>query len=327
MYCMDVQETGELQIIQNIACKIGEPDGLIVGIGDDACVIDVSEENRLVVTTDMLIESTHFDTRLLSPEQLGYKSAAVNISDIAAMGSRPGFALISIGIPPQTQVNFIESFYDGFLACLNETDTILAGGDTTNSPILTISVTLIGFAGRSYLKRSTAQPGDGIYVSGTLGDSAAGLSILQNKLQSADQAGANYLTNRHLRPEPRIALGLALSNIASSAIDISDGIGTDLRHICEASGVGATIYESELPISGSLRELGKINNIDITDLAVSGGEDYELLFTLPPTSEPPSDISVPITKIGEITTNPEICLIMETGEKQPLGKGYEHFRS
>lgn len=324
---MDIRQTGELELIQRIAGKAGNPDGLMTGIGDDACVVDISGENRLVVTTDMLVENAHFDLRLISPEQLGYKSAAVNVSDIAAMGSRPGFALISLGIPPETNTRFIEEFYNGFLECLSENNSYLAGGDTTASPILTISVTLIAFTEHGYLKRSTAKPGDSIFVSGTLGDSAGGLSILQNELKSTSKKASDYLTGRHLRPQPRIALGLTLSNIASSAIDLSDGLGTDLRHICKASGVGATIYKEAIPVSDSLKEITTANNIDVDELAISGGEDYELLFTLPPSAKPPNDLKVLLTKIGETTKNTDILLITEKGQSQPLGKGFEHFRS
>lgn len=323
---MDARETGELELIQRIVKKAGSPDGLLTAIGDDACVIDITDINKAVVTTDMLIENTHFDLKLISPEQLGYKSAAVNISDVAAMGASPKYALLSMGIPSTAKTGFIEDLTNGFINCLNEFGTGLAGGDTTAAEQWVISVTIIGFARNNYLRRSTAQPGDNIFVSGTLGDSAAGLSILRKKLITPSKTIAHQLISAHIKPDPRVDLGLLLSDIATSAIDLSDGLGTDLRHICRASGTGAIIYKEAIPISDSLRSLSETGNIDSIELAVSGGEDYELLFTMPPSAEPPSGLDIKITKIGKITDRLEIVLMTEKGQKQPLGQGYEHFK-
>ena len=281
---MELKKIGEFGLINSIArLAPGAPADIIRGIGDDAAVIALDKTRRLLFTTDTLIESIHFETSFTSPYLLGKKSLAVNLSDIAAMGGTPHSFVVSLSIPPGVTYEFIKKFYAGIYAQAKKFNVSLVGGDTTASPDkLVITISLLGAArAGEVIYRHGARTGDAIYVTGFLGDSALGLSLLKKK-----KAGSslNYLVKRHLDPVPRVAQGreIARRSVASSMIDVSDGLLADLRHILDESGVGARLRLDQVPLSPRYCKTLQRGSADYYSAALCGGEDYELLLTVPP---------------------------------------------
>lgn len=292
----------EQQIVERIRAKVGRS-RMALGIGDD-CAIFRPRSNReeLVFTTDMLIEDVHFLRETHTPAQVGYKALARGLSDIAAMGAEPRFCLLSVAFPKWATLRWIDRFFDGLLALARETGTELAGGDLSHAAVFASDITVCGSApSGSSLRRDTARAGDSIYVSGELGGSALGL---------ATHKGAAW--KRHLKPEPRLALGRYLRTRASAAMDITDGLSLDLHRLCLASGVAAEIEAPPLFRGATL------------DQALHGGEDYELLFTARPNKRTPSAFGgVPLTRIGQIRRG-DAGQIKLHGQALPI-KGYDHF--
>lgn len=317
---MDIKELGEFGLIEEISRSITPPPG-ILGIGDDCAVIPQLSGMETLVSSDMLIEGTHFLMDDISAYRLGWKSAAVNISDIAAMGGRCTGSFLSYALPQGMQKEWMEEFFRGY----NEVSAIygcpLLGGDTTSSPdCLCISVTVIGEcpAGSSR-KRSDAREGDLICVTGPLGDSAAGLQVI---LQGCERdEDAQTLIERHYLPRPRIREGMAIAATegAHAMMDISDGIGSDLRHILKASGCGAEIDTASIPMSEELKRKCSALGWDALKLAISGGEDFELLFTISEEAEKTLDIEHFV--IGRISSGSE--LIWKGSDNNYTG--YSHF--
>jgi thiamine-monophosphate kinase len=329
MKLSDLGEFGLIGRIQKLAPR--QSSSTLVGIGDDAAALKLSASHTLLVTTDLLLEGVHFDLSYTDFYSLGWKSAAVNLSDIAAMGGVPRFCLTALGIPGGISVEQVSGFYRGFNALARDHATELVGGDTCSSRGgLFISVTALGEAKPSRIvTRAGARPGDRIFVTGTLGDSAAGLELLSSSVRR-QAAGVRSLIQKHLRPVPRVVEGgkIALSGCASAMIDLSDGLSSDLSHICEQSGVGAEIAADLIPFSTALRNLsGKLAK-PIVHFALSGGEDYELLFTVPPSKvKKLRSLTLPITEIGLITSGKTVFLVDHKGRKKPLPpSGYDHFR-
>lgn len=255
------------------------------GIGDDCAVIPINSEENLIVTTDMLTEDIHFLRNDISAYELGYKSAAVNISDIAAMGGVPVCSFLSVAIPVDCDVEYLDNFMQGFYEISKKYNMALLGGDTTKSAkYLTINVTVIGKCKRGKEKlRSMAKEGDIICTTNYLGDSAGGLQIILNNLKDSKNDSIKYLLECHHKPEPRIPEGqfLAKYECVHAMMDISDGIASDLNHILEQSTyIDAIVSLNDIPISCALRDIGAKYNLDIVNLATCGGEDYELLFTV-----------------------------------------------
>lgn len=283
--------TGEFELIGRISESVRDsvPEG-VTGIGDDCAVIPQQSGRDTLVTTDLLVEGRHFLLPGISPGELGWKSAAVNISDIAAMGGRPESAFLSIALPGGFGPEWVDEFIAGFRELAGRFGVALLGGDTSASDDkLFINVTLLGSCeGGKALKRSGALPGDLVCVTGTLGDSGAGLRLVLEQASgaaSAESGIARYLLRRHCKPEPRVAEGLALAGIPGvhSMMDVSDGIASDLRHILDASGgLGAEIETGSLPLSGELLEICRERGWEAARLALCAGEDYELLFTIDP---------------------------------------------
>jgi thiamine-monophosphate kinase len=334
---MRISDLGEFGLIRNIQrLSLRKSSSALIGIGDDAAALKVSSSKILLVTTDMLLEEIHFDLSFTDFHSLGWKSAAANLSDIAAMGGIPRYCLTSIGIPDHISVEQIKDFYRGFHSLMKSHKTVLVGGDTCHSSQgMVISVTVLGEIERTkMLARSGAKPGDRIFVTGTLGDSAAGLDILKNgvKGQGSKSKGAEAkrLIKKHISPIARIAEGraIALSGCASAMIDISDGLSSDLSHICEQSGVGAEIRSDRLPISPSLMKLSGWLTMPVLFYALSGGEDYELLFTVPPGKmKRLESLNIPITEIGMIKRGKAVLLLDGSNRKSRLQPaGYDHFR-
>jgi len=352
---MKLSDLGEFGLIEKIRKSAARPSPLVLtGIGDDAAVLRMSASSPLLATTDMLIEGVHFDFRYTDFYSLGWKSAAANLSDIAAMGGLPRFCLTSLGIPPSVSVEEISEFYRGLNALLRAEGAVLVGGDTCSSlKGMVVSVVILGEAKKKQvLTRAGAKPGDRIFVTGTLGDSAAGLELLRTGSRGKGQGAGKYsvsgersgvkgkskpsllthyslLISKHLRPVPRVEWGgkIATAGCASSMIDVSDGLSSDLSHICERSGVGASVYAEKIPLSPSLRkaaaQLGKSPLL----YALSGGEDYELLFTVPPAKiKKLLSLGLPVTEIGEITGTRKMLLVDGLGKKTLLRPtGYNHF--
>lgn len=335
---------GEFELIEHLAQyqRLGPAAApaaakVALGIGDDAAVLHGDEGELWLLTTDMLVDGIHFLLEKMSAYDLGAKAMAVNVSDIAAMGGNPICALISIGLPRDTPGSWTDALYQGLADEAGRWGASIVGGDTVISPVTTLNVALVGRVEIDRLVlRSGAQPGDRICVTHTLGDSAAGLEVLRSADGEAStvrakipEAVRHYLLQRHLRPEPRVLAGRELSEgIATAMMDLSDGLAGDLRHICRASKVGAVLNAAAIPLSHELRVAAPLLGKDPLALALSGGEDYELLFTTSLTEVPTRlpDSQAPITVIGEITEDPGIYIRQADGNLVPLtAKGYTHF--
>ena len=298
----------------------------VLSVGDDAALIRVAVEQELAVSTDMLLAERHFFSDD-DPESLGHKTLAVNLSDLAAMGATPRWALLSLALP-QANERWLAHFSAGWFALAEAHGVSLIGGDTTRGP-LTFSVTIMGEVARGQaLRRSGAQVGDEIWVSGTLGDAALALAYLQRRIQITPHAAAMVLPRLH-RPTPRVKLGQKLLGLANSAIDISDGLLADLGHVLQASSVGAEICIDALPLSETLRAYW---HDDVArHAALAGGDDYELCFTAKVAQHAAiallgKRLKLPLTHIGSITRKPG--LIVRDADNQILnfeGTGFDHF--
>ncbi len=334
---MNLTDLGEFGLISRIR-KLSRhrTSSATVGIGDDAAALKFAAARDVLATTDLLIQDVHFDLSCTDYYSLGWKSAAVNLSDIAAMGAVPRFCLTALGIPRTTRVEQVLEFYRGFEEQLRRAKTELVGGDTCASPkALFISVTILGQARRSEIvTRSGARPGDLIFVTGSLGDSAAGLDILKQGMHlrpaaATDASRVERLVEKHLRPEPRTSEGrmIALTGCASAMIDLSDGLSSDLGHICEESRTGAVIEADRIPLSPALTALSARLGADALEYALSGGEDYELLFTVPPRKlRRLEGLGLPVTRIGVVTRGRRVLLKDSEGRTSALpAAGYNHF--
>ncbi len=298
-----------------------------LGIGDDAALFRVSPGQQLAVTSDMLVSGTHFFSDA-DPADLGWKTLAVNLSDLAAMGATPRWVLLALSLP-RADSAWLAAFSRGFFECAQTYQVALIGGDTTRGP-LNLCVTAMGElpAGRAMV-RSGAQAGEDIWVSGQPGRAALALQHLQGKQPLSDLAQAAFLPALH-RPIPRVALGLALRDYASAALDVSDGLLGDLQHILEASGCGAQIDANVLPLA-ALTAYG-IEHSLAQRAFLYGGDDYELLFTAPASARDSlAELAllqaVPLHRIGVLTPVPgELALRLEDGALQALqGRGFDHF--
>ena len=252
------------------------------GIGDDCALLSISDAEYHLVSTDLLVEDVHFLKNKISPQELGHKALAVNLSDIAAMGGKAMYSFLSIAIPKEIDLSYLDTFMSGYYELSKTHKVALMGGDTTRSQDkLLINVTVIGQCKKADVHlRSMAKVGDIICTTGTLGDSAAGLKALLENISSNNDIDA--LIKRHHTPQPRLNEGLFLSsqNGVNAMMDISDGVASDLKHILKASNIAANIYTEKLPISSLLKKVATENNWNTDMLTASGGEDYELLLTI-----------------------------------------------
>lgn len=327
---MKLADLGEFGFIDRIARSIPAAAGVRLGIGDDCAALSLPPGELLLTTTDLLIEQVHFRHDWTDLRTLGRKSVAVNVSDIAAMGGTPRHLFLGLAVPVGMSVENLDDFVAGFLEAARHYGATLVGGDTCRSPgPLLISVTAEGAVPeRELVRRSGARPGDAVYVSGTLGDSGLALQLLL-----AGQTPEPFLARRHHDPEARTGLGRALAQAAipTAMIDISDGLLADLGHILEASQVGATIEAAALPLSEPFRR-ALAQESALLDLALAGGEDYELLFTVPPERE--ADLAelarstgVPTTRLGRITGPKEGLIVLDRDGRPipPRKTGYDHF--
>jgi thiamine-monophosphate kinase len=333
---MKISDIGEFGLIDRIKqqTKRRSP-STVIGIGDDAAALSISPSKKLLATTDMLLEGVHFDLSYADLYSLGWKSAAVNLSDIAAMGGVPRFCLTALAIPSGISVEQIKALYKGFHALCRKYNVDLVGGDTCRSEEgLTISVTALGeVEKKKMLTRTGAQPGDLIFVTGTLGDSGAGLEILGSGYKGRGAAirgkgSKSALIQKHLRPVPRIewARKIALSGCATAMIDVSDGLSSDLWHICEESRVGAEIAADKIPLSKDILKSADHLKAAPIHYALSGGEDYELLFTVSPSGlKKFRSLKIVSTQIGSIIAGNKMFLTANCKRAVLNPKGFNHF--
>ena len=301
---------------------------VVQGIGDDCAVLNAGGDERLLVTTDMLVERVHFLRDRITPRQLGYKSLSVNISDIAAMGGEPTAAFLAWGLTADLDREFVSGFKDGLLRCAREFEVDLLGGDTAASKADIIAcLTVLGRADhREVVRRSGARPGDVIMLGGVVGDSGAGLHLILDKPGEVSDQDRKRLLSAHLEPKPQVDLGrrLAAGRLATAMIDVSDGVLQDLSHITAESGVGADLDADALPLSDAARRLGKSAGVDPRDWGLSGGEDYVLLFCVP--GEKQAGLPGGVTPVGRITAEQRIRVKRDgTWKEAPVG-GYDHFK-
>ena len=326
---MNLNDIGEFGLIARIAGQVVSRPEVEAGIGDDAAVTRPTDGCLTLISADMLVEGVHFDLSMSDPFTLGRKSLAVNLSDIAAMGGEPRFFLLSMAIPPSFSIAFLDSFTKGMLELAGEFNVALIGGDTCSSKGgLVLSITIIGEQQPDrILRRSGARPGDLIFVTGNLGDSALGLELLRTGERG------NPATEKHLNPVPRVREGLALAaaRLPTAMIDVSDGLAADLEHILHNSSVGARLYVRKIPLSPFFRNKCRPLSDETLALALSGGEDYELLFTASASRADEvyllfAPLDTAVTVIGEITESPGLSLISEQGRESALIKtGFNHF--
>jgi thiamine-monophosphate kinase len=328
---------GEFDLIKKIRDRaFREAASLTKGIGDDCAIISQKAGLDTLISSDLLVEDVHFRLAQTPPRSLGHKTLAVSLSDIAAMGGRPRFCTLSLAIPAGIDDKFLTEFFDGFFALADKHSVTLVGGDTSSSEKLVFDLNILGEcrSGKA-IRRDSARAGDLIFVTGHLGASAVGFKLLErgytrvNDSPNEIETLMNQAVQSHLMPTPRIEIGQNLLElgIASSMIDLSDGLSSDLNHICEESCVGAIVFADQIPVSPSI----DVTKQDRMQMALNGGEDYELLFTAnTQSSEMISEIAsdVPITCIGEITEDARVLLMHSPGNSEPLlPRGYEHFKS
>jgi thiamine-monophosphate kinase len=351
---MKLSQIGELTLLDQIRKRFKKKsDNIIIGIGDDSAVLRSINKN-LLVTTDMMVEDVHFNLNFTTPYQLGFKLVSINISDIYGMGGKPSYILLNISVNKNTDIKFIDNLFDGVKDALNLYGAILIGGDLSSTNRgMTLSATVIGYV-KKHIPRSGAATGDGIYVTGTLGDSACGLELLKKikrpvplesskirvhgskrkelrdkskdpmrhvpcamPLKKLSWNTIEPLLKRHLMPEARDPV--KFSRYATSMIDISDGLLIDLSRLCNESKVGARIFTENIPLSHRLKKAASCLGISPIKLALSGGEDYELLFTAP------SGKNIRAIKIGEITKSERVIVDKSGGVKPFSANGYQHF--
>ena len=324
----------EFDLIARIRARVASREDVVLGIGDDAALLQVPAGQQLVVSMDTLNTGVHFpeDT---TPADIGWKALAVNLSDLAAMGAAPAWCTLSLSMP-QADAAFVDGFLDGFLALAQQHDVALVGGDTTRGP-LSVCVTVHGFveAGMA-LRRDAARVGDDLWVSGSLGDAAAGLLQWkaknvkggQSRLSQAKADSDPLLRERLDRPTPRLALGRALRGIAHACVDVSDGLLADIGHVCEASGVGVQVEIDALPASDALRSV--FDRQTRHGLQATGGDDYELCFTASPDARDAieaaaRDTATVVTRIGAIVATPGVMARTVEGAWSAPAAGWVHF--
>lgn len=319
----------EFELIRRYFAPLAGPGSL--GLTDDAAVLEPRPGWSLVATTDTVIAGVHFLNHD-PPDLVARKALRVNLSDLAAMGAEPLGYLLVTALPASTDEGWIARFTRGLSQDQAEFAIPLLGGDTASTPgPLSLTITALGQveSGRALL-RSTGRPGDRVYVSGTLGDGAFGLKVAKGGGADLPGPARAYLLDRYRLPRPRLALGRKLVGLASAAIDVSDGLAADLGHVCEASGVGAVVEAARLPLSPAARAIIEAGEGSLVE-AVTGGDDYELLFTAPAEAKPSlahiaAELDLPLTRLGEIRAEPGLAVLDAEGRPLALGVGgYRHF--
>jgi thiamine-monophosphate kinase len=341
---MTVSDLGERALIARIRERLPEAPGWVaVGIGDDAAVVEPERNALDVLTTDSLVEGIHFDRAFVPAEAIGHRALAANLSDLAAMGARPRAALLSLALPDALPVAEFDGLVSGLLALAARYRVALIGGNIARSPgPIVVDVTAVGTVQRRrILRRDSARPGDVVFVSGEVGAAAAGLEWCRaNGLEAsreraqADGADLADATARFLYPDPRMRLGwlLARNRVATACMDLSDGLADAVQQVATSSGLGAKIHAERVPVPAAAARWFARDGRDPVVAAITGGEDYELLFTVPGRRRRLIEAlgrglsGVPLTAIGVITRGPEIVLAREGRPDEALPRGYSHFR-
>lgn len=324
---MRVADEGEFGLIARLRRMLEDRgEGLVKGLGDDTAVFEAAGSGLLAYTADAVVEGVHFDPAYTSWHSLGYKSLAVNISDLAAMGaSPPAFAVVVLGLMAESEVETVEEIYGGLMDCSREFSCSVVGGDIVRSPqYMFISISLVGsIPGDVFLTRDAAKPGQTIMVTGTLGDSFLGLKWLVG-----GGGDSNPCARRHLYPRPRLREGMrARESGAAACIDVSDGLLRDLGHICEESGAGAEVELEKVPLSAAARETARELGEDASGAALFGGEDYELLIVAEEDRVPAMRDELGLTVIGRITDKEGVAVLDSAGRHLDIHRaGYEHFK-
>jgi thiamine-monophosphate kinase len=311
---------GELEIIARYFARRQTRSDVLLGIGDDAAVLQMPAERRLVVAMDTIVEGVHFPSGTNAAD-IGYRALAVNLSDLAAMGAQPSWMTLSLSLSDADD-GWLDAFAAGLFDLADRHDVALVGGDTTRGPLV-VTVQVAGYVeADGWLRRSGAQPGDLLFVSGMPGEAAAGLAVIQQGVTTGTAAA--HLRNRFLRPDPRIALGRHLRLFATAAMDVSDGLLTDLDKLCDASHCGSHLDINLLPQSAAMRSV--FGDQACVDYALAGGDDYELLFTVAPAQvRELAHAPVTCTRIGVITDGSGVQCFRK-GQPVSVGhRGYEHF--
>ncbi len=343
---MRISAIGEFALIERIRRMLPRPHDALLGIGDDCAALRPTVGRDLLLTTDLLVDGVDFTLQTITPFRLGRKAMGVNLSDIAAMGGLPRAALVTLAIPPDEDIEFVDELYRGLREEGAQFAVEVIGGDLSASSTLMIGVTLVGEveAGRA-ITRSGARPGEQIWVTGRLGAAAAGLMALKAGFRLLDdqvetpyevsgslREAIRQAIERHLCPIPRIREGRALAQagVASAMIDLSDGLASDLAHLCRESGVSAKIREDQIPVDQAASAIAQRFGQDPLAMALQGGEDFELLFT---SSWDPTDIAamfpdtVTVTAVGKVGETGQGCQIeRQDGKAVALTGGYDHFR-
>jgi thiamine-monophosphate kinase len=336
-----VADLGELALVERITAALPRPGWVVVGPGDDAAVVEVVPRTLEVLTTDAVVDGVHVDSSFTPPGAIGHRALAVNLSDLAAMGARPRSALLSLILPAAFEVAALDQLLDGMVRLATRAGITIVGGNVTSSPaMLVVDVTATGHVPRRrILQRAGARVGDHVYVTGTLGDAALGLRLLQGsrtaelqRLPALSSAESTSAERRYLFPEPRTRAGVALSDYkaATSCIDLSDGLADGVRRIAEASGVGITIDVDTLPLGPAVAAMRRDDPRAALELALGGGDDYELLFTVSPRARgrlrgvQRTVGDLPITRIGTVTRAKDVRLRTADGDA-PLPRGFAHF--
>lgn len=313
---------GEFDLIERFFRRASPRDDVLLGVGDDAALLEVPPGQALVAATDTLVEGRHFLAGAPA-DSVGHQALAVNLSDLAAMGADPAWALLSLSLP-DADADWLQRFADGLFAVAGQHAVALVGGDTVRGPRV-VTVTALGFVPPALaLRRDGARPGDVLYVSGWLGEAAAGLATLQS---GATAVSSDPLVHRYLFAEPRVALGRALRGRATAAMDVSDGLLGDLGKLCAASGIGARLDLDRLPISAELARRHPHEQCE--QFVLCGGDDYELLFTLPPVGSEQVEVelakSFALRRIGVIEAEAGVRCTRGGRLVTVSGGGYDHF--
>ncbi|MGH2709916.1 MAG: thiamine-phosphate kinase [Actinomycetota bacterium] len=331
-------ELTEIELVRAIRKVLsGSAPGVVVGVGDDAAVLD-PRPHPGVLTTDMLVEGVHFEIGATSAHDLGHKAVTVNVSDVAAMGGSPRYAVACVAVSPRLEASWVMELYGGMRQASADYGMVLVGGDTSRADRVVLSVTVLGEVGSGrHVTRAGAGPGDALVVTGELGGSAGGLWVAQAKHESQSEAlsrpWGRALVARHERPVARVGEGQTLAAARATAMmDVSDGLAIDLARLCEESGCGARVRLADIPLAEGLEELQELGDVEPLDLALHGGEDYELLAAVPkdavePTREALMErFDTRLTEIGEITSERGLVAVSDDGSEDPLeSKGWDHF--
>lgn len=332
---MMVRELGEFALLARLQQRLKQAAAPVVrGIGDDCAVLRPAEGHDLLVTTDTQEEGVHFRRDWSTPQDIGWRCLAVNVSDIAAMGGAPLGAVVALSLPETLTVTFVEAMYDGLNALAEAYDCPIIGGNLSKSAQrLSVTITVLGSTPRdSAAYRASARVGDGIWVTGDLGGAKAGLEALLHP-QAVAGLPTDAVLSRYRRPLPRLKEALYLrQHGARSLIDLSDGLSSDLAHVCEASGVGARLHADQIPISDETRRVADALGLDALAFALHGGEDFELCLTAPSDAAARleqgfrNQFDCPLTRIGTIQAGAGVVLCRPDGSETPLAAGgYDHF--